>query len=60
MTTYEVVGSENVKYRVIVQASSQGEAEEKFFSHLRTSHDNYIDTFTSGISIEVKELVEEA
>lgn len=60
MNTYEVIGSENVKYRVVVQASSQGEAEKKFFSHLRAQHDNYIDTFTSGISIEVKELVEEA
>lgn len=60
MTTYEVVGSENVKYRVIVQANSQGEAEEKFFSCLRGNSANYIDTLTSGISIEVKELVEEA
>lgn len=60
MSTYEVVGSENVKYRVVVQANSQGEAEEKFFSSLRGSSAHYIDTLTSGISIEVKELVEEA
>lgn len=60
MTTYEVVGKETVCYRTIVQANSQAEAEEKFFSHLRAPHHNYIDTLTTGLAIEVKELVEEA